>query len=80
MDEHNQKRLQKIIGQFLYYARDIYSTLFMALNSMEAVQTKTKIETAKQITKFLNYSATNTDAITEYRKTGMIIHIFSDAF
>ena len=30
-------------------------------------------------TQFLNYSATHPDAITEYRKSGMILHIYSDA-
>ena len=50
----------------------------MALNSLATVKTKTTIETAKQITQFLNYSATHPDAITEYRKIGMIIYIYSD--
>ena len=52
--------------------------MLMALNSSAAVQTKLIIETAKK-TKFLNYSATHTYTITEYRKSGMIIHIYSDA-
>ena len=79
MDEHNQKRLQKIVGKFLYYARDTGPTMLMALNSLVAVQTKPKIETAKQITQFLNYSAIHPDAIIEYRKSGTIIHIYSNA-
>ena len=49
------------------------------LNSLAVVQTKLTIETAKQITQFLNYSATHPDAITEYRKIGMILHIHSNA-
>ena len=79
LDENNQKRLQKIVGKFLYYARAIDPTMLMALNSLAAVQTKPKIETAKQITQFLNYSAIHPDAITEYRKSGTIIHIYSNA-
>ena len=51
----------------------------MAIKSLAAVQTKTTIETAKQITQFLNYSATNPDAVTEYIISGMIIHVYSDA-
>ena len=51
----------------------------MALNSLEAVQTKPKIKNAKQITHFINYSATHTDAIVEYRISGIIIHIYCDA-
>ena len=68
LDENNQKRLQKTVGKFLYYARAIYPTSLMALNSMSAVQKKPTIDTAKQITQFLNYSATHPDAITEYKK------------
>ena len=51
----------------------------MALNSLVVVQVKLKIETAKQITQFLNYSATHLDAITEYIKIVMILHIYFDA-
>ena len=54
--------------------------IFMALNPLTEVQTKLIIETAKQITQFINYSATHPDAITEHRKSGIIIHIYSDAF
>ena len=79
MDERNQKRLKKIVGKLLYYARSIDPIMLMALNSLAAVQTKPKIDTAKQITPFLNYSATHPDAITEYRKSGMILHMYSDA-
>ena len=79
LDEYNQKRLQKIVEKFLYYARDIYPTTLMALKSLATVQKKRTIETAKQITQFLNYSATHPDAITEYRKSGMILHTYSDA-
>ena len=53
--------------------------MLMDLNSLAAVQTNPTIETAKQITHFLNYSATHPDAIKEYIKSGMIIHIYSDA-
>ena len=52
----------------------------MVLNSLAAVQTKPKIETAKQITQFLNYSATHPDAVIEYRRSVMIIHIYLDAY
>ena len=79
MDENNQKRLQKIVEKFLYYAIAIYPTMLMALNSLTVVHTKPTIETAKQITHFLNYNATHLESITEYIKSVMIIHIYSDA-
>ena len=79
MDENNQKRLQKIVGKFLYYARSIDPTMLVALNSLTAVKTKPKIVTAKQITQFLNYRATHPDAITEYINSGMVLNVYSNA-
>ena len=75
MDKQNQKRLQKIAGKFLYYARAIDPKMLMSLNSLAVVQKNPTIETEKQITQFINYSTTHLEAITEYRKSGMIIHI-----
>ena len=75
MDEYNQKRLQKIVVKFLYYSRAIDSTMMMALNFLAEVHTNMKIETAKKVTQFLNYSATHLDTITEYRKSRIILHI-----
>ena len=48
MDENNQKKLQKIVGNLLYYARCINHTMLMALNSLEVVQTNPKIRNARK--------------------------------
>ena len=48
----------------------------MALNSLTAVQIKSIIETEKHITQLLNYSATHPDAVTQYRRSGMILHVY----
>ena len=53
--------------------------MFMSLNSLAAVQTKPTIKTAKQITQFFNYSVAHPDAVTEYKRSGMIIQIYLDA-
>ena len=74
-----KNQLQKIIGKFLYYARYIDPTMLMALNSLAAVQTRKKIETAKHITQLLNYSTSNPDTVTEYRRISIILHIYSYA-
>ena len=79
LDENSHKRLQKIVGKFLYYARAIGPTMLMALNYLSEVQTNPTIDTAKQISQFLNYLATHPDAVTEYRRSGMILHIYSGA-
>ena len=78
MDENNQKIFLKIVGKFLYYARSTEPTMLMAINSLAEVNTKPTIKTSKQITQFLNFSATYADAVIEYRRSGIIIHIYSD--
>ena len=80
MDKNNQKILQKIGGNFLYYAISTDPTALVELSSLTALQKKPTIETEKQINQFLNYSATHPDAVTEYRKSGIILLIYSDAF
>ena len=54
--------------------------MLMALNLLEAVQKNPTIETAKQITQFLNYSATYSDAVIEYRRSGMILRMYLYSF
>ena len=51
----------------------------MALKSLEAVHKNPTIETSKQITLFINYSTTHPYTVIEYRKSGMVLHIYSDA-
>ena len=73
--KNNQKRLHKILGNFLYYDRAIYLTMLMSIKSLTAVYTKPKIVSTKQITPFLNYIATHPYAIIEYIKSSIILHI-----
>ena len=51
----------------------------MALNSLSTVKIKLTLETAKQITQFLNYSASHPEAVIEYRRSGVVLHIYSGA-
>ena len=51
----------------------------MELNSLAAVHTKPTNENSKQIDQFLNYSATHPYAVTEYRRSRIIIHIYLGA-
>ena len=53
--------------------------MLMALNSLATVHTNPTMETAKQITQFISYSATHLDAVTEYIRRGIFLHIYLDA-
>ena len=52
--------------------------MMMALNSLVAVHTNPIIKTEKQVTQYLNYSTTHPDAVTEYRRSGIILHVYLD--
>ena len=69
LDDNNQKRLQKIVGFFLYYYRLLDPTTMMALSSLAAVQTNMTTKTAKQVVQFLNYSVAHTYSVTKYRRS-----------
>ena len=73
------KRLQTLIGTFLYYARAIDNTMHVALGSLGSAQTKGTKATAKAATKLLNYAATHPDAVIRFTASDMILHIHSDA-
>ena len=70
------KRLQQIIGIFLYYARAIDSTMLVALGSLASKGTET---TTIAITQLLNYCASHPDAILRYSASDMALHVHSDA-
>ena len=53
--------------------------MLRALNSLAVLKKNPTIETAKKMTQFINYNRTHPDAITEYRKSGIIIYIYLDA-
>ena len=50
----------------------------MALNFLEVLQKKPTVETHKKITQLLNDGAENPDAVIEYKRSGIILHIYSD--
>ena len=63
--------------KFLYYDGAIDPTMLMALNSLAAVHIKPKIEKVKQITQFLNYIESHPYTVAEYRRSRIILYIYS---
>ena len=47
LDKNIQKRLQKVVEKFLYYATSIHPTILMTLNSLVTLHKKSTIDTAK---------------------------------
>ena len=77
--EEQKRRIQQIIGTFLYYARDVDCTMIPDLNTLaEQHQNPTK-NTESTITQFLDYASTNLSAVIQYTSRNMITYIDSDA-
>ncbi|WP_281640541.1 Ty1/Copia family ribonuclease HI [Aurantimicrobium minutum] len=73
------KRLQEIIGTFLFYARAVDSTMLPALGTLAQAQTRGTTATMEAAVQLLNYAATHPDAEVTYKKSDMVLHIHSDA-
>ena len=76
--EEQKRRIQQIIGKFLYYARTVYCTMLPALNTLAEQQSNPTKNNEASITQFLYYAATNTSAIIQYRSSDMILQIDND--
>jgi hypothetical protein len=79
LDQDGINRVQQVVGTFLYYARAIDSTAMVAINSISSEQAKATENTAKKVTRLLNYFATHPDATLQYSKSGMVLKLHTDA-
>ena len=73
------KRLQQIVGIFLYYARAIDSTMLVALGSLASAQSNGTEAITTAVTQLLNYAACHPDAILRFSASEMALHVHSDA-
>ncbi len=78
MKEENKYK-QQIIGTFLYYDRAVDSTILTALSLIASNQAKPTKETMSNTKFFLDYAASNQDAIITYHASGMVLVVHSDA-
>ena len=83
--EHNKltpaeiKKLQRVIGAFLWYGRITDSTMLHTLNTLASAQTKGNEETMHAMNHFLDYCATHPNATICFHASDMILKIHSDA-
>jgi hypothetical protein len=73
------RHVQEVCGKFLYPARTVDNTMMHALNELCIAATQGTQATAKALTHFLNYCASNPEAEIIYRRSDMILTIDSDA-
>ena len=73
------KRVQRVVGSFLYYARAVDNTILPALNEISATQSKPTLLTNEKINMLLDYLSTYPDAKIRFFASDMVLHIDSDA-
>jgi hypothetical protein len=74
-----KKPIQQIDGSFLFCARAVNPTIFMALSAIAPQQSAPTEETLAHVNQFLDYIWTHTDAKIHYRASNMILNVHSDA-
>jgi hypothetical protein len=79
LDGPNTKRIQRITGKFLFYARAVDHTMLVALNELGRQQASPTEATMKAALQLLDYAASHPDAKIRYHASDMILHIDTDA-
>ena len=79
LDDAGKKRIQQIVGSFLYYARAVDPTILMALSDIACQSSKPMQRTKQCVDQFLDYMWTHPDAKIRYRASDMILNVNSDA-
>ena len=73
-----KKRIQKIVGIFLYYSRAVDPPILVALVSIMWPKQGSMKKTAQYIKQLLDQCATHIYAKILYKKSNMVLHIHSD--
>jgi hypothetical protein len=79
LDAISTKRIQKIVGLLLYYARIIDSTMIVAVTKLASQQAAPTIETQIAADLLLQYAAWHPNAQVVFKKSTMQLEISSDA-
>ncbi|KAI2513563.1 Reverse transcriptase (RNA-dependent DNA polymerase) [Fragilaria crotonensis] len=79
LDLADTKRVQEVLGTFLYYARAVDSTVLTAIGTLATQQAHGTKSTMHALTQFLNYAASNPEATVRYVRSDMVLHVESDA-
>lgn len=78
LNKKQVKRIQSIIGTFLFYSRAVDPTMAVALSALASMQSKATEKTDVAITQFLDYCATKPNATIRYHASDMQLKIHSD--
>ena len=79
LDKEGKLFVWQVLGTFLYYARAVDSTMLVALSAIASEQAKPTKATMEKVDQFLDYAASQDEAILTYRASDMVLAIHSDA-
>ena len=79
LDKEGKKMVQQVSGKFLWYSRAIDSTMLTALSTIASQQGEPTEETMNKVRWFLDYCASQEDAVITYRASNMVLAGHSDA-
>lgn len=79
LDKSSKKFIQEVTGMFLFYARVVNSTMLVTLSSLAAEHATPTERTIQKYLQFLDYTATQDDAIVTYKASKMVLAIHGDA-
>ena len=79
LDKNDKRFVQEVTGTFLFYARAVDATMLTALSSLASEQCSPTERTMEKVKQFLDYAASQEDAVITYRASDMVLAIHSDA-
>ena len=74
-----QKIIQKVCEKFLFLGRAVDSTLLAPISAIASQSSETTEETLEHVKQFLDYIATQEEAIISYSASDMVLAVHSDA-
>ena len=79
LDEKRKKRIQKVVGGFLYYDRAVDLTILCALNAIAGQQANPTEETERRVKQLFDYMSTQMEAKIWYHASDMMLNVHSNA-
>mmetsp|Transcript_2662 Transcript_2662/g.3772 ORF Transcript_2662/g.3772 Transcript_2662/m.3772 type:complete len:122 (-) Transcript_2662:86-451(-) len=79
LDATNTKRVQEVLGTFLFYGRAIDSTILSTIGTIVTQQAKPTKKTMAAIAQLLNYLSSHPNAVVRFQASEMTLHANSDA-
>ena len=78
LNKEAKRFIQEVTGTFLYYARAIDSTMLTALSALASEQAHPMEATMRKCKQFLDYAASQEDAVVTYKTSDMKLAVHSD--